>query len=264
MLTIDGGNIDCIESGAGPAVLFIPGSYSTAGAWRQVQRGLAPGRRLITTSLCGYGSTSDSRTGADFDMGHEVRVVEALARHIDAPVHLVGHSFGGTVALAAALSARVDVASLALFEANPMALIRSQGDGEVYQETLRMSRGFEAAVAAGEPDAPGRIIDFWGGAGVYAAMPEPVRAYCRQTCAVNVLDWHTDFGFDVVPDDLAALRIPVLLVRGGLANVAMAQMTDVMAEHLPDVRPVVVEGAGHFLITTHAAQCAALLDSFLP
>ena len=41
MLTIDGHNIDCIESGAGPAVLFVPGSYSTAAAWCQVKRGLA-------------------------------------------------------------------------------------------------------------------------------------------------------------------------------------------------------------------------------
>lgn len=264
MLTIDDRNIDCIESGAGPAVLFIPGSYSTAAAWRQVQRGVAPGHRMVTTSLCGYGGTSDSRTAQDFEMQHEVRLVEALARHIDAPAHLVGHSFGGLVALAAALSGRIDVASLALFEANPLTLIRSHGDGSLYQETLRMSRDFEAAVATGEPDAPGRIIDFWGGAGVYAAMPEPVRAYCRQTCSANVLDWHTDFGFDVAPADLAALRIPILLVRGGLANAAMVQMTDVMAAHLPDVRPVVVEGAGHFLITTHAAPCAALLNSFLP
>ena len=264
MLTIDGRNIDCIESGEGPAVLFIPGSYSTAAAWRQVQRGLAPGRRLVTTSLCGYGGTSDSRTAQDFGMEHEVRVVEALARHIDAPLHLVGHSFGGMVALAAVLSGRVDVASLALFEANPLALLRSRGDGVLYKETLRMSRDFEAAVAAGEPDAPERIIDFWGGAGVYAAMPEPVRAYCVQTRAVNVLDWHTDFGFDVDPADLSALRTPVLLARGGLANAAMVQMTDIMAAHLPNVRPVVVEDAGHFLITTHATRCAALLDSFLP
>lgn len=263
MLTLGGRNIDCIESGEGPAVLFIPGAYSTPAAWRQVQRGVAQGRRLVATSLCGYGGTGDSRTAKNFDVGHEVRVVEAVARHVDAPVHLVGHSFGGMVALAAALSGRIEVVSLALFEANPLALLQSHGDGAVYKETLRMSRDFEAAVAAGEPDAPGRIIDFWGGAGVYAAMPEAVRAYCQQTCAVNVLDWRTAFGFDVAPADLASLQIPVLLVRGALANPAMVQMTDVMAEHLPNVRPMVVEGAGHFLITTHAAQCAALLDSWL-
>lgn len=40
MLTIEGRNIDCTESGEGPAVLFIPGAYSTTAAWRQVQRGL--------------------------------------------------------------------------------------------------------------------------------------------------------------------------------------------------------------------------------
>ena len=74
----------------------------------------------------------------------------------------------------------------------------------------------------------------------------------------------TAFGFAEARAVLAALRIAVRLVSGGLGNPAMVQMTDVMAGHLPDVRPVVVEGAGHFLITSHAAQCAALLDSFLP
>ncbi|MCY7319624.1 MAG: alpha/beta hydrolase, partial [Ramlibacter sp.] len=88
--------------------------------------------------------------------------------------------------------------------------------------------------------------------------------YCRQTSSVNVLDWRTAFGFEVAAADLVALQIPVLLVRGALANPAMVQMTDVMAAHLPDVRPVVVEDAGHFLITSHAAQCAALQDWFLP
>ena len=41
-------------------------------------------------------------------------------------MHLVGHSFGGTVALAAALANSIDVASLSLFEANPLALLNRQ------------------------------------------------------------------------------------------------------------------------------------------
>jgi pimeloyl-ACP methyl ester carboxylesterase len=262
-LNIDGHNIDCAESGEGPAVLFLPGAYSTAAAWRPIQRSLGPGRRLVTTSLCGYGGTADTRTRQDFGIHHQLRVVEALARHIGQPVHLVGHSFGGTVALAAALSGKVAVASLALFEANPLGVIRQRDGGVLYQDALRTSQLFEAAHAAGERDAPGRIIDYWGGAGAFAAMPEAVQAYCRETAVVNVLDWHTLFDFSAAPDALAALDIPVLLVRGALANQAMVQMTETLRQHLPRVNHVVVDGAGHFLVSTHAAQCADLLSSFL-
>lgn len=255
-------SIDCVESGTGPAVLFLPGSYSTTAAWRQVQRHLSPGYRLVTTSLNGYGGTTDTRTLQDCDIRHEVQVVQELVRHLGQPVHLVGHSFGGTVALAAALSHTVDIASLSLFEANPIPLIREHGGGRLYDETLRMSQAFEAAVNAGEQDAPARIIDFWGGPGVFAAMPDAVKAYCRETATVNVLDWRSVTS-EITTRDCAGLDIPVLLVRGSEANPAMVAITDTLRDCLPDVRHFAVEGAGHFLITSHAPRCAELLSAFL-
>lgn len=126
-----------------------------------------------------------------------------------------------------------------------------------------MSLGFEAAVEAGEPDAPARIIDFWGGAGAFARMPDAVRQYCRGTAQVNVLDWRCAFGLTVTPDQCSALRIPVLLVRGGLANATMVGITAALEQSLSRPRPHVVEGAGHFLISSHPAECAQLLSSFL-
>jgi len=255
--------IDYSESGNGPTVLFVPGSYSTPAAWKPMQRLLAPQWRFVATSLCGYGQTAETRRLGDAGMAHELRVLEAVAQRAPGPVHLVGHSFGGTVALAAALGGRVQVASLALFEANPLALLHHHGHRDLHQATRRMSAAFEQAVSSGEHDAPGRIIDFWGGAGAFATMPTPVQDYCRQTAPANVLDWHTDFGFDFSGADLARLDLPVLLVRGAHANPAMVAMTEVLAAHLPQVQAAVVAGASHFLINTHPQDCAALLGAHL-
>ena len=263
MLKADGGNIEYVETGAGPVLLFVPGSYSTPAAWRPVQRLLQPQWRMVTTSLCGYGHSADTRRIDDFGMHHEVRLLETICRALDEPVHLVGHSFGGTVALAAALAGTVKVASLACFEANPIGLLRHHADGALYQDTLRMSLDFQAAMTAGERDAPARIIDFWGGEGAFAAMPEPVKAYCRETGDVNVLDWRTAFGYDITLSACSSLQVPVLLVRGGLANPAMVAITDALQASLPQVDAHVVEGAGHFLISSHPASCAGLLCGFL-
>lgn len=263
MLQVEERNFDCVESGEGPAVLFLPGSYSTTAAWRPVQRLLSPGYRLVTCSLCGYGGTTDTRSRHDFGIVHEVQVVQALARHVGQPVHLVGHSFGGTVALAAVVSRTLNIASLTLFEANPLHMIKQHGNGALHEETLRMSQDFEADVGADKRDACARVIDFWGGFGVFTGMPEPVKDYCRETAAVNVLDWHTDFSFAVDAAACARLNIPVLLVRGAGANPAMIAITDTLRKNLPKARSWVVDGAGHFLITTHAAKCAELLSSFL-
>lgn len=92
-------------------------------------------------------------------------------------------------------------------------------------------------------------------------MPAPVQDYCRQTAPAHVLDWETDFGFDVSGTDLARLAVPVLLVRGAYANPAMVTMTDALAAHLPQVQYALVPGASHFLISTHPQDCARLLDA---
>lgn len=255
--------IDYVEQGDGPAVLFVSGSLGTPAAWRGLWKRLPAGYRLVATSILGYGATRETRTTADLDMTHEVRVIEAAAARIDAPIHLVGHSFGGTIALAAALVGVAEIRSITTFEANPLALIREHGSEDLYEATREMSRAFEAAHARGERDAAARIIDFWGGAGSFAAMPAVVQDHCRSTAAANVLDWHTAFAFEAAKADYARLDVPFLLVRGSGANGAMTAITDGLALSLPDVRTAVVEDASHFLITSHPDECAALLASFL-
>lgn len=263
VLNIDGRSIDYQEAGDGPAILFVAGSYSTLAAWGGLQKGLPPEYRFVATSLCGYGATDETRSLDELGIEHEVRVVEAVARHVGAPVHLVGHSFGATVALAAALAGAVEVCSLTTFEANPIPLVRERGRVDLYESVQQMSADFEAAHNAGEWDAAGRIIDFWGHEGAFAAMPEVVQDYCRATTFANVLDWRTDYSFDALMSDYAQLTMPVLLVRGALANAVMVEITDALQESLPNARSAVIDGAGHFLISSHTRECAHILAEFL-
>lgn len=263
MLTVDGRHIDYVETGDGAPVLFLPGSYSTYASWRGIQKRLPPRYRMVGTSLLGYGATQETRTTDDHGMEHELRVVEAVAAEIGEPVHLVGHSFGGQVALAAALAGAVDALSIATFEANPFHPVRERGRTALADSTRLMSQEFEAALRAGERDAPARIIDFWGGDGYFAAMPEAVQEYCRSTAEANVLDWRTAFSYEAPLSEYANLHVPVLLVRGGRANPLMVEITDALAGSLPTVRTAVVDGAGHFLNTSHAEACSRLLTTFL-
>ncbi|MCV6593779.1 MAG: alpha/beta hydrolase [Silicimonas sp.] len=257
------GVIELNETGHGTPVLFLPGSYSTGAAWRALDAELPPGLRRITTSLCGYGATAETRRTGDQGMAHEVAVVEEAARRIGAPFHLVGHSFGATVALAAALEHKLDLLSLALFEPNPLTLLRQTGRRDLFEMVRAVSTAFEFAVAAGETDAAARIIDFWDGPGAYAALPGPVQAFCRTGTRTNVRDWHTDFAFDVSADAIAGLDVPVLLVRGARSNAAMVAMCDALLAARPGTRTATIEGAAHSLIQTHAAECAARLEEFL-
>lgn len=268
MFSANGRTIDYVESGpispTGPTIVFVPGSFSTHVAWRGIQKRLPQEYRFVSTSACGYGATEDTRSLDDLAMSHQIRVVEAVVEHAGGgPVHLVGHSMGGMICFATALAGGVEILSLTTFEANPLELAREQGGDDLYRATRQMSDAFEAAYRAGEENAAGRIIDFWGKDGDFQAMPDPVKAYCRETTWSNVLDWRAAFEFNAPKADYERLSFPVLAVRGGACNPVMRAITDALCDAVPNIRAAVVPDAGHFLISTHPTECADVLAGFL-
>ena len=263
MITHKGKKIDYIEHGEGPAILFIPGSFSTPSAWSAVQKLMPPNYRFISTSLCGYGSTEELRSTDNYGMHNLIDIIEAVVAKIGQPVHLVGHSFGGMVALACALSDRFEILSITTFEANPITLIDACRHRHLFEETIKIKDEFEAAFNAQNKDAAKIIIDFWGGDGSFASMPDSVQQYCRQTAYNNVLDWYTALSFRAKAGDYAKLSMPVLLVRGAHANTQMVQITKTLQNCIPNQRSVIISNAAHFLITSHAAECAHVLVDFL-
>ena len=90
---------------------------------------------------------------------------------------LGGHSFGGLAALAHAIEGAVKPASLMLIEANPLGLLRTSGENDLYAMFGAMTRDYFAEFEAGRPDAARHVIDFYGGEGTFAAFPAKVRDY---------------------------------------------------------------------------------------
>ena len=51
---------DYADTGSGPALLLLPGSFGTGSGWKAVMGHLGEGYRVVTTSLLGYGAGSDA------------------------------------------------------------------------------------------------------------------------------------------------------------------------------------------------------------
>src|SRR5262245_42908448 len=94
--------------------------------------------RCVTTSLLGYGGTAERRTASDPDISHEAEILESVVRKTGTRVHMVGHSFGGLVALAVALRSRVPLASLVILEAPAQEALRDPGDRQHYRAFRHM------------------------------------------------------------------------------------------------------------------------------
>ena len=65
VITIGKRNFEFVKSGSGTNIVFVPGSFSTSAAWRGIQERLLNEYQFISTSLCGYGETTESRTLSD-------------------------------------------------------------------------------------------------------------------------------------------------------------------------------------------------------
>src|SRR5262249_51091161 len=220
------GSIDYDECGRGPTIVLVPGACSTGVAWRPVIAGLGNKFRSISTSLLGYGGTRERRDGQDCSISHEVDVLERVVRTAAAPVHLVGHSFGGLVAIALvlkhlALASRLPLASLTVLEAPALTLLReTEQDRDHYRSFRDMTDSYFAAFAPGNAEAIRHMIDFYGGPGTFASWPQRVLAYAIATTRVNIRDWISAFGFALSRAMVQSIDLPTLIAWGGCSHPA--------------------------------------------
>ncbi len=94
------------EYGHGAPILLVHGLGASTFTWRHIVRPLARNHRVIALDLKGFGR-SDKRFGTRYSASDQAALVAAFIakRNLDS-VTLVGHSFGGTVALLTALKLR--------------------------------------------------------------------------------------------------------------------------------------------------------------
>ena len=254
------GRIEYEEHGAsGPTLVLVPGSCSTGAAWRPVIKALDGKFRFVTTSLLGYGATAERRTGSDASVMREAEVLEAVIAKAGSEVHLVGHSFGGAVALIVAMRKRVPIASLTVLEAPLPSLLGHCGEDAHYRAFRDMTDAYFTAWRGGDREAIRTMIDFYGGEGTYASWPDRVRAYAVETTPVNMRDWANAYDESLSPEMLAAIDVPVSVAVGAQSHPAICRANGIVAMSIKGATFKTIGGAAHFMISTHPGQVAELI-----
>ena len=242
------------------AVLLIHSGGFTSRQWRKLGERLAPRYRVIAPDLLGYGS-EPWPVGKPFHFREDVAY---LQRMLDEPAHVVGHSYGGLIAMQLALVAPERVRSLAVYEPVAVGVLDAQADREARDEV--------GTLGPYEPDAAGvdeawlsAFVDWWNGAGAWQQLGEDTKRAFRsvgwklsQEVASLVAD-RTDRA------TYATITAPTLLLGGERTQMAERRVLDRLAETLPSARLQLFRDLGHMGPITHAAAVndaiAAHLDA---
>ena len=92
------------EHGAGPPILLLHGLGESTFTWHDILPALAAGHRVVALDLKGFGRSEKPDDGA-YSADDQARLVARFILERDlSDLTLVGHSFGGTVALRTALA----------------------------------------------------------------------------------------------------------------------------------------------------------------
>ncbi len=240
------------------SLLLLHCSLAHSGAWRGVRAALGDDVQVRAPDLPGHGRAAMPDPSREYQA---VAVADAVAL-LDGPTHVVGHSFGGTVALRLALERPDLVSRLTLIEPVFFAVAR-QHDPAIHALHERAFEPVNEAFQAGDlgvcVDAFTRI---WGDGRPFADLPAPAQSYLVDRIHLVFAQGpsiHDDVAGQLLPGRLEAIECPVTLVRGALSSPVTATINAGLAARLPHATMHEIQGAGHMAPITHPKEVAAFI-----
>lgn len=244
-----------------PAVLLLHCSASSGRQWDGLAAALADAYRPCAPDLYGYGAARPWSGPGALDLAKEAALAAAALPAAAAAIHVVGHSYGGAVALRLAASQPSRVRSLTLIE--PVAFHTLREGGRQDRRLLDSVHGLAAAVARGAMTgdyqrAMHRFVDYWSGEGAWARTRPETRQRLSRHAPKVVLDFHAAVN---EPTSLDTYRrrftFPVRILRGERSPAPTRRIAELLSEHIVGASLTTVPGAGHMLPLTHPDQVNA-------
>lgn len=261
-VTVAGQQVYVEQAGEGPPVLLVHGFGASSYSFRKIQPELARSFRTLAVDLSGFGFTERPADPAAYTREGQVALLVGVldALGVDR-AHVVGHSYGGALALWMAVEHPDRVRSLVLLDSaaptypddrrTPLAGIGPLADLFV-RRAIRDANVARALRASIHDDA--------------LVTPALVRAYAERVRVEGVVRAYRGLTAPVPrapPFDWSAVGQPALLVWGEEDTLVAVAAGRAASEWLPRAELVVLAGVGHMPMEEAPAAVLAAATEFL-
>lgn len=254
--------VDCEVAGDGPPVILVHSSASGNRQWRKLSALLAGRCRVLAPNLRGYGGSTPWTAARRQTLADAAQGVMALCASLDGPIRLVGHSWGGAVALWAAQALGPRVSHLVLHEPMLAGLLHAHEDltaGDV----AALHADVRRHGAAGDWLALGRrFTDYFNGDGSWDASTPERREAIAAALPPNVHEWEA-CAQPMRAGSFDGIAARCLLLRGPQSPRALRAMAELLRQHFAHWRLEDLPEGGHMAPLTHAEAFNRRVVDFL-
>ena len=234
VLSEGGWNIDYVEAGTGSPVILIHSSVSGNQQWRSLTEALKDRYRVLAINLFGYGDTTPWPENTVQTLADHADLVLALCSISGDQLHMVGHSYGGAVALKAALRLGQKIAGLVLLEPNPFYLLSQHKRKTAYEEAKTLRDHVKKYGAAGDwYKVAQRFADYWVGDGTWDSMSQKRRSAFLEAIPPNFYEWDGVMNETTTIDTWAALTEKTLVVYAADTKRPIREIVELFMEACP-------------------------------
>lgn len=256
---------DFLEAGSGPLVVLIHSSVSGARQWRRLMDDLAAEFQLRAVNLYGYGATPPWNGASRQTLADQAALVQTAIPPQVRDVSVVGHSFGGSVAMALALRLQQRVSKLVLLETNPFYLLGQAGRVDAFAEATELRNHIKSCGARGDwMDAAERFADYWNGPGAWQAMPEQRRVTFADALKPNYHEWDAVMHETTSASEWSRQLPPETLLACDPHTVRpIREIDDILRQACPAWKRAEITGGGHMAPLTRPDLVNPIVGSFL-